>query len=351
MTERANKQPIIANRISRRHVLVGTGAVLAAALPAPAIVKAAGTQRYLKPLVAGLNAKPGDPSYESIARIAPILAEKYDVEMEIQVHPSSTLGSDLSQLEAVQTGFIDITSNVTGQFAQFSPAFTFVDLPYAITNWDMAERLFTSDLWNEQARIFADATPMVPLPPVGAGGFRLLWNNKRPLPEPSAVDGLKFRTTQSPASIALISAWGGNPTPLAWTETYNGLKTGLIDGMHVQPIWTHGFNMYEVLKHATDVDSTFAVQFQVMNKNSFNSMPDAIRERFMMAAADAAAEANAADRAAEGEFKDKLVAEGMEIYTPSADEKSKWQTTGEALWEEFATDIDPSVVERMVAMR
>lgn len=339
--------------VSRRGFLIGAGttAVAATVLPTPAIVKAAGTQRYLKPLVAGLNAKAGDPSYESIARISTILKDKYDVEMEIQVHPSSTLGTDISQLEAVQTGFIDITSNVTGQFAQFSPAFTFVDLPYAITDWDMALRLFKSDLWKEQAQRFDAETPLVAMPPVGAGGFRLLWNNQRPLPSPQEVNGLKFRTTQSPAEVALIEAWNGSPTPLAWTETYNGLKTGLIDGMHVQPIWTYAFNMHEVLKYATEVDAVFAVQFQVINKNSYMSMPEDIRAKFMMAAADAADEANASDRALESEFKTKLTEAGMEIHSPSADEKKEWQSTGEAIWPEYTADIDPSVIERMVALR
>lgn len=336
--------------LTRRRLLVA-GAAGAATLAAPAIVRAQGTLRYLKPLVAGLNAKEGDPSHLSIARIPEILREKYDVEMEIRIHPSSTLGTDLSQLEAVQIGFIDITSNVTGQFSQFSPDFTFIDLPYAVTDWDMAARIFASDLWKEQSAKFAAATPMVPLHPVGAGGFRLLWNNQRATAAPGDVNGLKFRTTQSPAEIALIRAWGGNPTPLAWTETYNGLKTGVIDGMHVQPIWTWGFNMHEVLKHATEVDAVFAVQFQVINKNSYMSMPEEIRNRFMAAASDAAIEANELDRRLESEFKDKLRGAGMEIYTPSAAEKKQWQDAGEALWAEYAAGVDKSVIDRMVALR
>lgn len=337
--------------VTRRSVLKGAAAAGLLAFPMPAIVRAQGTQKYLKPVVAGLNAKEGDPTYTSIARISDILKEKYDVEMEIQLHPSSTLGTDLSQLEAVQTGFIDITSNTTGQFAQFSPAFSFVDLPYAITDWDMANRLFASDLWKEQAAKFTEETPLVPLAPVGAGGFRLLWNNRRATPAPGDMQGLKYRTTQSPAEIAMIEAWGGSPTPLAWTETYNGLKTGLIDGIHVQPIWTYGFNMHEVLKHATEVDAVFAIQFQVINKNSLMSMPEDIREKFLLAATDAANEANEADRAAEETMKGRLREAGMEIYTPSAEEKAEWQRGGEGLWDQFASNIDPSVIERMVEMR
>ena len=338
------------SNLSRRKLLQA-GLAGGATLAMPAIVQAQGTQRYLKPIVVGLNSKPGDPSFESIARIPKILKEKYDVQLEMQVHPSSVLGTDLSQLEAVQTGFIDITSNVTGQFEQYSKAFTFVDLPYSVTNWDMGERLFGSDLWKQQAAKFEADCGLVPLPPVGGGGFRLLWNSRRATPDPAATKGLKYRTTNSRAEIALIKGWGGNPTPISWTETYNGLKNGLVDGMHVQPIWTLSFNMFEVLKYATEVGAIFAVQFQVINKNSLMSMPANIREKFLMAAADAAKEANEMDRRLESESRQKLVDKKMEIYKPSAAELKEWQKVGEDLWPEYGKDVDKSVLDRMVALR
>src|SRR2546421_5229270 len=172
--------------LSRRNLLQ-LGLAGGATLATPAIVQAQGTLRYVKPSVVGLNSKPGAPSYESIARIPKILKEKYDLQLEMQAHGSSVLGNDLAQLESVQTGFIDINSNVTGQFEQFSKAFTFVDLPYAVTNWDMAERLFASDLWKQQAAKFEADCGLVPLPPVGGGGFRLLWKNRRATPQPAAI--------------------------------------------------------------------------------------------------------------------------------------------------------------------
>lgn len=331
--------------------MVAAGAAAGSVIGAPAIIRSAKAQTYLRPLVAGLNAREGDPSYISISRIPEILAEEHGIELEIEIYPSSQLGTDLGQLEAVQTGFIDITSNTTSQFSQFSDAFSFVDLPYAITDWDMADRLYNSDLWAEQAERFAAETPMVVMPPVGAGGFRMLWNNVRPLPDPSAVDGLRFRTTTSPLSIALIRNWGGNPTPLAWTETYSGLENGVIDGFHVQPIWTYVFNMYEVLRYATEVDAIFAVQFQVLNKNTYNSMPEDIRGPFMAAARQAADEANALDRELEISYKEQLREAGMEIYTPSAAEKQQWMELGEQVWETEGADIDPSLIDRMVALR
>ena len=338
-------------RKTDRRRFLKQSAGLGALVGFPAIVRSAGTQRFEKPIVAGNNAKEGDPNYVSMARIPEILKEKYDIEMEFQIHPMSTLGTDVSQLEAVQTGFIDMTSNATAQFSVFSTEFEFVGLPYAITDWDMADRLYKSDLWKEQAASFEKNVPVKVLPPLGSGGFRLLWNNVRPLPSPDAVQGLKFRTVRSPLSIDLIKAWGGNPTPLPWTETYNGLKSGVVDGFHVQPIWTYKFNMHEVLKYATEVKALFSVQFQVMNANTFNSMPESMQGPFMEAAQMAADEANALDRSLEDSFKAKLAEAGMEIHTPSEAEAAQWRSAGESVWGTAGKDIDPSVIERMVALR
>jgi len=339
----------MAKRNARRRLMLGAAG--AAILGAPAIVRSQQPKRFLRPLVAGLNAREGDPSFESIARIPKILREKHNIQLEIQVHPSSVLGTDVQQLESVQTGFIDITSNVTAQWASFSDAFTFVDLPYAITNWDMFLKLARSDLWRAQAAKFEAKTPLKVLPPVGSGGYRLLWNRVRNTPAPGAVKGIKYRTTTSKLEIELVRAWGGNPTPMAWTETYNALSSGVVEGIHVQPIWTYRFNMHEVLKYATEVDAIFAVQFQVMNKNTWNSMPPDIQTAFMAAAQEAADQGNQIDREGERTFKQKLREAKMDIYTPSAAEKAQWQKVGEGVWETQGKGIDAAVIRSMTALR
>jgi TRAP-type transport system periplasmic protein len=342
-------------RLSRRMMLTGASTMFADSLtipfPTPTILHAQQKRRLPKPIVAGLNSKIGDPSYESIARIGSILRDKYEIESDIQVQPSSTLGTDTQQLEAVQIGYIDITSNTTAQFASFSDAFAFVDLPFGIPSWDVFGRILASDLWKAQAVKFESNLPLKVLPPVGAGGFRLLWNNKRETPVPSAVNGLKFRTTSSPFDIALVRGWGGNPTPMAWTETYNALSNGVVDGIHVQPIWTYGFNMFEVLKFATNVRAIFAVQFQVLNKSTWESFAPDIQRDFMAAAQEAADQANAMDRASESGFIEKLQGKGMKIYTPSESEMALWQRPGQELWETVGKNVDPAVIKALIALR
>lgn len=337
--------------VSRRTILKTSAAAGAGAIVGfPALTRSAQAKKYLKPIVAGLNAKEGDPSDISIRMIPQILKEKYDVEMEIQIHPSSTLGTDLSQIDAVQTGFIDITSNTTSQFTAYSPEFSYVDLPYIISDWDMALRFFKSALWAKTATNFEKNVPVKVLPPVGAGGYRLLWNNKRPLPDPAAVKGLKFRSSNSELETALVRNWGGNPTPISWVETYTALQQGVVDGFHVQPIWTFLFKMHEVLKYATEVDALYAIQFQVMNANTFNSMPEDIQKPFLLAAQEAADIANAKDRGLEDFYKGELKKAGMEIYTPSASEKAKWVAGGQKVWE-TAKGLSKSDLDAMTALQ
>jgi TRAP-type transport system periplasmic protein len=347
MTKKTNGAGVNRRTVLKTTAAAGAGAAI---LGFPALTRSAQAKRYLKPIVAGLNAKEGDPSDISIRMIPQILKEKYDVELEIQIHPSSTLGTDLSQIDAVMTGFIDITSNTTSQFTAYSPEFSYVDLPYIIRDWDMALRFFKSDLWAGTAANYEKNVPVKVLPPVGAGGYRLLWNNKRPLPDPAAAAGLKFRSSNSELETALIRNWGGNPTPISWVETYTALQQGVVDGFHVQPIWTFLFKMHEVLKYATEVDSLYAIQFQVMNANTFKSMPEDIQKPFLLAAQEAADMANAKDRGLEDHYKGELRKAGMEIYTPSAAEKAKWVAGGQKVWD-TAKGISKADLDAMTALQ
>jgi TRAP-type C4-dicarboxylate transport system substrate-binding protein len=339
-------------KTGRRNILKATSALAGAAvLGFPAIVRSQQAKRFLKPIVAGLNAKEGDPTYNSIALVPKILREKYDVQVDFQIHPASSLGTDLSQLDAVQTGFIDITSNTTQQFSQYNRSFDVMDLPYIFTDWDMFYRVARSDLWRRQAAAFESKVPLKVLPPVGSGGFRMLSNNTRRLPEPGAVKGLKFRSLTSALDVEMFKAWQANPTPLAWTEVYTALQQGVVNGYHVQPIWTFQFKHYEVLKHATEVKAIFSIQFQVMNVNTWKSIPAAIQKPMLMAFEEAAMIANQQDQKSEETYKGELRKKGLDIYTPSAAEMKKWRDAGESVWNTAGKDIDKALIDSLVKMR
>ena len=93
------------------------------------------------------------------------------------------------------------------------------------------------------------------------------------------------------------------------------------------------------------------MQFQVLNKNTWNLMPPDIQTAFMAAAQEAADQGNQIDREGEVTFKQKLKDAKMDIYVPSRAEKAQWQKIGEAVWETQGKGIDPAVIKSMIALR
>jgi TRAP-type C4-dicarboxylate transport system substrate-binding protein len=216
----------------------------------------------------------------------------------------------------------------------------------------MALRLYKSDLFHQQAAEMEKKLNVKVLPMVGAGGFRMMWNNKRPLKTPADVQGLKIRSTTAPIVIELNKLWGFNPTPIAWTETYTSIKQGVVDGMEVQAIWTYKFNLFEVLKYATETRSTFTNQVQVMNGDLWKAMPPDIQTAFMAAAQEAADIANASDRKLDTEYHEQLKAKGMEIYEPTPAEYKAWRDLGEKVWDGAnAKKVDKTLIEALLKMQ
>ncbi len=343
--------------VSRRQVLKASSVVAASAAAGltgfPAIVRSAGTKQFLRPIIAPLGAGEDEPQYIAVTSIEKILKERFDWEIDMVTHPYGTMGSTRGQLLTVQTGFIDIAAGSTGNWSTVTKLWQFMDLPYLLDDWEHAWRVIHSDAWWETAKKMEDELGTIKvLPASTSGGFRMLSNNTRKLITPNDVQGLKFRTTASPLDVGLIRSWGGNPSPIDWFETYTSIQQNVVNGIHVQPYWTHRFNFFEVLKHATEVRAVWAVNVMVMNRQTYEAMPEALQDAFMEAAKEASDIANKKDWGWEELYKDKLRQDGVDVYKPSEAEYQEWRKAGETVWEsDAAKSIDKSMVDKVMAQR
>jgi TRAP-type C4-dicarboxylate transport system substrate-binding protein len=329
-------------KLTRRAALAG-GAALTGALAAPSLLRAqAGRMSWDRPIIAALNGREGDPTDISIRRIPEILAEQYDIDITIEIYPSSQLSADIGQLEGVQNGLWDIASNATAAFYGFTDAFHFMDLPFLYSSWDEALAGIQSELMMERFARAEEQTPLKILPIVGAGGFRILSQDRGEVHTPADFAGLKVRSSFGGSVIDqnTLSAWGGVPTPLGWSESYSAAQQGIIDGMFVQPIWTFIAGFHEVLTNATRVPSNWVGQLQVMNASTWAEMPEEIKGPFMEAAQIAADEGNSLDRELEEGFITQLNDAGMAVYAPSEDEMMAWREPAMATWADSGIDAD-----------
>ena len=114
-----------------------------------------------------------------------------------------------------------------------------------MTDWDSAERLLNSPVAKKVAAEAEQATG-VKIAAWYPVGFRNVINNKRPVQELADLAGLKIRLQNSPVHLSTFRGMGANPIAVPWTEVYQAVQTGVVDGLEnsLNVLLVHKF--YEV---------------------------------------------------------------------------------------------------------
>jgi C4-dicarboxylate-binding protein DctP len=112
---------------------------------------------------------------------------------------------------------------------------------------------------------------------VGENGFRNFTNRARPVKSPEDMKGLKIRTMENPAHMAMVKALGATPTPIAWGEVYMALQQGVVDGQENPVSVIEIGKFYEVQKYLTLDGHVYSVLPILMNDKLYTSLPAEIR--------------------------------------------------------------------------
>lgn len=97
---------------------------------------------------------------------------------------------------------------------------------------------------------------------------------------PAQMKGYKIRITNSDMIRAFAQSIGMNPIPLAWTETLEGMKSGVVDCMETWPAAASGFGMTRVATQEVKLDFCPGMVVVFMNARKFQPLPDKIKEVF-----------------------------------------------------------------------
>lgn len=148
--------------------------------------------------------------------------------LKIQIFANAQLGNDRDMVEGMQLGSIDMSSPSTGAMGAVVPAATFLDLPYIFDDHAHAYRVLDGAFADQIYKLFDGAG----FHPLGYWeiGFRNLTNNVRPVRTLADVRGLKLRTLPAQIHQRAWSLLGAQPVAIDFTELYNALSTGVVDG-------------------------------------------------------------------------------------------------------------------------
>jgi C4-dicarboxylate-binding protein DctP len=214
------------------------------------------------------------------------LAEKMTKgRVKVEVYPNSQLYKDKEELEALQLGAVQMLAPSLAKFAPLGvKEFEVFDLPYIFPSkaalYSVTEGPIGKNLLSK-------------LEPKGItglaywdNGFKIMSANK-PLHTPADFRGLKMRIQSSKVLDAQMRALGANPQVLAFSEVYQALQTGVVDGTENPPSNMYTQKMHEVQKHLTVSNHGYLGYAVIVNKKFWDGLPADVRGQLQQAMADA----------------------------------------------------------------
>ena len=205
------------------------------------------TAAYAKTLRVGMGV-PLDSDQGAFAlRFKEIVEGLSKGKVTVELFPNGALGTETEMLQNARMGTLDIAIIGVGNAVPFVKELGTLSMPYLLeTPYDVA-KVTTGELnqmWNDYA--------------MKNGGFKIIgWtysnfryitNSKRPIKNLADVKNLKIRVPHNQIILETFKAWGANPVPMDWAETFTALQQGVVDGQENPYIVNYTSKFHEVQK-------------------------------------------------------------------------------------------------------
>ncbi len=265
--------------------------------------------------------------------------------IEVQVYGAGALGAEREYVEGIMAGTVQagIASGVLGGFL---PEVMVTDIPYLFPSESIAWKVLDGPFGEKLSRMLLEKTGMRNLA-FAEVGFRHFTNDVKPIKTPEDVKGLKIRVMETPLFVNLINALGGSPTPIAWTEVYTALQTGVVDG-HENPISSTVFaNIHEVQKYITLDGHVYGVDWFLIDNNFFESLPEDLQYIVFDAARVSAGVGRGLQLLNSNVVGLQTVLDhGCEVYGPTEDELNQFREASQGpVIEWLETVIDRALID------
>lgn len=252
------------------------------------------------------------------------LAEQYSGgRVRIELYPNSQLYKDKEELEALQLGAVEMLAPSLSKFGPLGiKAFEVFDIPYLFRDTTELARVTEGPIGKEILQLL-EAKGIVGLG-YWNNGFKILSANT-PLRQPDDLLGLKVRIQSSRVIEDQMTTLGALPQVLAFSEAYQALSSGVVDGTENPTSNFYNQKMFEVQRHATLTYHGFLGYAVIVNRDFWNGLPADIRDAVQRAVKDATPYANAEAAKENDEALAAMMTTGKTAFhEPTAEERAGW---------------------------
>lgn len=212
---------------------------------------------------------PGSLFEASANAYAQCVADESNGRIEVQTYGSSQLGKDKELLQKLKLGQVDfalpssVMSSVSDEFGVF-------EMPYIIKSREHMKRV-----QNELGDTFQKAAQAKGYHILGyfENGFRHITNNVRPINVPTDLQGIKLRTPSGAWRVKMFQLYGANPSPMAFSEVFTALQTGVMDGQENPYAQIASAKFQEVQKYLSITGHVYTPAYVLSSKKHFEKHP------------------------------------------------------------------------------
>ncbi len=264
--------------------------------------------------------------------------------VKVELYPNSILFKDKEELEALQLGAVQM---LAPSLAKFGPLgvkeFEVFDLPYIFPGKDVLSSVTEGNVGKGLLKKL-ESRGIVGLS-FWDNGFKVMSANK-PIHLPSDLKGLKLRIQSSKVLDAQMRTLGANPQVLAFSEVYQALQTGVVDGTENPPSNLYTQKMHEVQKHVSVTYHGYLGYAVIVNKKFWDGLPSDIRTELDGAMKAATKYANAIAQQENDNALEAVKKSGKStVYTLTDKERTQWRQALLPVHKEMESRIGKELID------
>ncbi|MFJ9448816.1 TRAP transporter substrate-binding protein [Herbaspirillum sp. NPDC101397] len=264
------------------------------------------------------------PKGKGAERFKQLAEERTKGRVKVEVYPNSQLYKDKEELEALQLGAVQM---LAPSLAKFGPLgvkeYEVFDLPYIFPNRAVLARITEGPIGQNLFRKLE--TKGIKGLAYWDNGMKVMTANK-PLHKVDDFRGMKMRIQSSKVLDEQFRALKANPQVLAFSEVYQAMQTGVVDGSENTPSNIYSQKVHEVQSQLTVSDHGYIGYAVIVNKKFWDSLPADVRGQLESAMKDATRYANAIAQQENEDALAAIKASGKtKVYYLTDAEKAEWR--------------------------
>jgi C4-dicarboxylate-binding protein DctP len=284
------------------------------------------------------------PKGKAAEHFKQLAEERTNGRVKVEVYPNSILYKDKEEIEALQLGAVQM---LAPSLAKFGPLgvkeFEAFDLPYIFDDYEQLHKVTEGPVGEGMLKKLEDKGVLGLA--FWDNGFKVMSANK-PLHEPRDFRGLKMRIQSSKVLDAQMRALGANPQTMAFSEVYQALQTGVVDGTENPPSNLYTQKMYEVQPYVTLSNHGYLGYAVIVNKAFWDGLPPDIRTTLEGAMKDATTYANDIAKQENEDSMEKVRASGKsEIIELTPEQKAAWKKALSKVHKQMAGRIGKDLIQ------